>query len=86
MNAAIVNAENMNAAIDAAIKPINTINGANRNALESATFTAISTAINTINTAVNASNDRRDNINGMINTLKYISGIHLCKAVPVLEV
>ena len=73
-----MNADSMNAAIDAAIKTINAINGALRN--------AISTAINTINTAVNASNDRRDKIKGMINTLIYISCIHLRKAPPVLEV
>ena len=86
INAAIMNTDNMNAAIDAAIKIINIINGAIRSAIDSATTTAIRTAINTIKTAVNASNDRRDNINCMINTLTYISGIPLCKAVPVLEV
>lgn len=88
MNAAIMNADIMDAGIDAAITPPppSTAPSAINNVIDSASTTAISTIVKTIETAINTSNDKRDNIKGIRDTLTYISGIHLCRAALVLEV
>ena len=88
MNAATMNADIMDAGIDAAITPHppSTAPSAINNATDSVSTTAISTIIKTIGTAVYTSNDRRDSIKGINDTLTYISGIHLCRAALVLEV